>query len=344
MAIGADSSPYEISSHWIHLCLDRMQQLGYNNGKQLSWVTVPNDRVNARAHPGRPDCISHQIGIYDGLIAKLYKATREFSETRPMPDVVSVSMRQIVYTLFAKEVWRDTHLWLFRFALTFTVFHEVGHLNQQHWLYRRSLAPQGKDETPDEDAHLEYVDKNVEMTGEEALLQQTLERCADHEGITRTMDMIRAMSSTPDGKPQDVQATTQMVWLAMVGICIFCYLLHEQHGSRQLYPLKGSHPRPSARMLEIITDTYEYILRHPDFFPLSKDADACLDFLEEAIITASQFWYARSSSQEMPTVHAEMQDPSDFFAWRSCIRAKWIGIAPALNKQRICPGAKLPES
>lgn len=343
MNIGVNSTPFEITCHWIDVCLDRMRVLGYRDGKEISWVSMPGESVNARANPGDIARISHEIGIRDGLIVKLHQATGDFCKTRSTADVKYVGMRQAMYALFAKEVWRDTHLWLFRFGLSFTVFHEVGHLNQQHGLFRRKLGLRAGNHSLDDDAHFEYADGDAELTGEEALLAQTLERCADFEGVKRTMDVIRAMSSTPDGKPQDREQTTRMVWLALVGMCIFCYLLHEERGSRQLYPLLGGHPRPSARMLEIVRDTHQYILRYPDFFPLSEDPDACLDFLEEAVITASQFWHSRSSSPEIPTVHAEMQDSADYLRWRESIRTKWNEIVPVLNAQRICKGAELPE-
>lgn len=343
MNIGVNSTPFEITCHWIDLCLDRMRVLGYRDGKEISWVSLPGSDVNARANPGNIARISHEIGIFDGLIVKLHETATEFCKAGSTPDIKYVGVRQAMYTLFAKEVWRDTNLWLFRFALSFTIFHEVGHLNQQHGLFRRNLGLRVGNHSQDEEGHFEYGDGDMELTGEDALIAQTLERCADYEGIKRTMDMIRAMSVTPEGKPHRSEETTRMVWLALVGISLLCYLLHEQRGSRQLYPLKGGHPRPSARMLEIVRDVYDYILRYPDFFPLSQNADACLDFLEEAVITASQFWHSRSSSTDIPTVHAEMQDTADYLRWQEIIRTKWNEIAPILNGQRICKGAELPE-
>ncbi len=329
------------------ICRRRMESIGYKDGNIIShemrFDETPNACANAIAH----EPIQHKIFINEGLVKRLYDVSRAFSDTSLLPEAAqAVSARHALHQIVFKVGSPDVNTFIYRLALAFVYFHETGHLNQQHKKFRDSLQcePDGFPFSElDEDANA----GDTMVTGIESARRQTMELMADYEGVIRTLEFIKALSIDPAGKL--IRDTTALVWQGVVAICLVFYIFRGEQSHRSLMPIQGIHPNPATRMLMIAMWIADYVKRDPDHFPGLTDAEYSAACIEEALISAGQFWYTFQKAPgengqpvALPVMHEEMRLSADFHAWQEEIALAWTAMAQPLNQQRVCKGVPLP--
>lgn len=338
----------QIAQAVFEICELRLKSIGYKNGKEITYSLLGSFTPNASAcvHSHEPIC--HAILINEGLLTELHRVCNAFSETSLHREASNVlSPRHALFQIMFKTGIPDANAIIYRFAMAFVYFHEAGHLNQQHKKFRDSLQCETYDipfDELDEGAGM----GSTEVSGIESALRQSMELMADYEGVIRTLEFIKAISIDHNGKL--VRDTTAFVWLAVIGVCLVFYVFQGPKALRPLMPIHGIHPRPASRMLMIARWIADYVRRDPTHFPGLADEERCAGIIEEALISASQFWYTYKNalaetghSVVLPVMHEEMKISADFQAWQNEISMAWQMVVRTINQQRVCPGVPLPE-
>ncbi len=228
------------------------------------WSTEPDFNAWAES-AGRPlEPPQHAVCLHYELARQLYRDCEDFCAFA-QNDLADDPFKTILLpygegpvlpTCFKRD---DCVKYIFISGLTWVVFHEFGHLIQEHGHIRRKFS--GKDESEVLGTVIEECRASslTPESGREAALLHVTELAADHEATLICMlEQIRQFTT---GSPADSDGS-EFIGASTLLVCALTVIFYRFNGHEFIAPPAepiGGHPNPIYRLEACVPRLYELI-------------------------------------------------------------------------------------
>ncbi|WP_063650496.1 hypothetical protein [Aliivibrio fischeri] len=221
-----------------------------NGTLSVSWIK--EKKFNAWASSdfkiGQPPV--HKIGIHYELARQLYRDIEEYcaymekGNDKELFDAWFSSDPNYLELLPSSFSNKDYQHNIFMAGLTWVLFHEIGHLNQEHGIIRDSYC-----EPSNNAIHECDVENEKNLKGKAAAIFHATEMAADFEAVNKC---IFELSRHFEGK--ELEGAVKFF------VCGLCCVLYRFHGAKSFLPSskpEGTHPNPLIRLETMLPQIFE---------------------------------------------------------------------------------------
>lgn len=257
----------------------------------IRWLHTTDVRASASVEPSLDRVHRHVVSLSYGLIQKLYSIAFEFSRfTKGRPEQQGVHLG--VHMLPVQFDLLEAADLMFMAGVLFVIYHEIGHLNQNHGAIR-SLYGNGIASCTIDDFEIAGEEP---ISGAEAAISHATEFAADAEALDWMATQIELFKGSN-------YLDHAYLHCAMVSCIMFLF-----NGNRPVRldaePV-STHPYPIIRMDSWVRLYAERIVLCSDRLQVAEDKLAIMKRLSDAAFVAILSWLTRGQLMDAP-------DYSDF--------------------------------
>ena len=257
----------------------------------IRWLETTDIRATASIEPSLDRVDRHVISLSYGLIQELYSIAFEFARfTIGPPEKQGVHLG--VHMLPVKFDLLEAADLMFMGGVLFVIYHEIGHLNQNHGALRL-LYGTGKTSCTIDD--FEAVGEEP-ISGEEAAISHATEFAADAEALDWMATQLECFRGSD-------YLDHAYLHCAMVS-CIMLLFNGDRPVRLDAEPV-GTHPYPVIRMDYWVRQFAERIVIFSGELQVTEDKPAIVKRLSDAAFVAILSWLTRGQRMDAP-------DYSDF--------------------------------
>lgn len=343
-----ETEVYQLADNVVNsICSDLNNTIYKKLGGKLSIVWNTEERFNASAKilNEASDPPNHRITLYYFLVKELYRDTvnyHEFAENiHYQPSILaflnSISEMPMLPEIFIKK---DSINNMFMASLTFVLFHELGHLMQQHGRIRASLSGQSIDDSIINECN---ATDSIPLMGKQAAISHTTELSADSSAITRCiLEIMRQFSSKEligsGDKGTLFLATAQ---LFVIGVSNLFYRFRGINSEKLEAIPSGTHPQPLTRLEINLPHIYE-MLSFPEIEEIMEhklDRKGIVELVSRAAYSVPFFWIVRSENRpnNLPEnyLFKGILQSEDLKQYMDCIIRTWDEIEPMIDSLNL---------
>lgn len=306
----------------------------------VGWSTSSEVAAWAESSNSVEDPPNHRVVISYELVRQLYRdaekyhdfAVGELNEERFQVGFAHFEIKPILPTHMARD---DCVQNMFMAALTWVLFHELGHSVQEHGHIRRHFgAAQGVTRIKDCQSNW-----NEPLQGPAAVISQVTELAADVEATylcvsELTRHFLKPVEANDKRSKLEFRNNLQ---LAVCGIASALYLFHGLRPTDPESTPVGSHPTPIRRLEVVLPNIYEKL----DFGEAGErfhglNRRHLVELCIGSAYSVGFFWLSRTKAPRIPPQFMPMgllQDPYRKMYWKAIIEA-WDEIEPEILQVR----------
>lgn len=318
----------------------------------LSVAWSPVDKFNASADSlGKVDePPNHRIVLHYELARQLYRDAEDyhdfcvgdFKEEAYQSFFDGFDVKPKMPEIFKREARIKN---MFIGAFTWVIFHELGHLTQEHRYIRNRFYASVS--TSSQIEEWEDANNGAQLTGRAAAVFHATEFAADFEGVHWClMELMRhflKLESFANGEEVSDKKTSAefqgALFLLMSGIACACYRFYGTRPSQPSAEPVGTHPTPIRRLEVCVPHAFEMLsgVNEGTSSIHGMDRRQVVHLCTGAGYTAGLFWLWRYANTpgipEHYMLKGAIQDPHASTYWKTIIET-WDEIEPAISQVR----------